>query len=136
MKLYIDGASRGNPGSAGIGIVLCDETDAPLKEISEFVGTTTNNVAEYRALIRGLEEARAVGWDTVEVYTDSELLAHQLNGLYVVRAPHLLPLYHRARALLRLFASARVQHIPRAQNIRADQLAKTAANSKRPESVP
>ncbi len=126
MKIYIDGASRGNPGRAGIGIVLCDDTGEPVKEISESIGVTTNNVAEYRALIRGLEEARALGADTVEVYTDSELLARQINGLYGVHSPHLQPLYRRARALLRLFKSASVQHVPRSQNQHADRLAKAA----------
>lgn len=129
MKLYIDGASRGNPGRAGIGIVLCDDTGEPVKEISESIGETTNNVAEYRALIRGLEEARALGADTVEVYTDSELLARQINGLYGVHSPHLQPLYRRARALLRLFKSASVQHVPRSQNQHADRLAKAATEN-------
>lgn len=126
MKLYIDGASRGNPGRAGIGVVLCDDTGEPVKEISESIGETTNNVAEYRALIRGLEEARALGADTVEVYTDSELLARQINGLYGVHSPHLQPLYRRARALLRLFQRASVQHVSRSQNQHADRLAKAA----------
>lgn len=128
MKLYIDGASRGNPGRAGIGVVLCDDAGEPVKEISESIGEATNNVAEYRALIRGLEEARALGADTVEVYTDSELLARQINGLYGVHSPHLQPLYRRARTLLRLFQSASVQHIPRSQNQHADRLAKAATD--------
>lgn len=127
MKLYIDGASKGNPGSAGIGVLLCDDAGEPLKEISEPIGVATNNVAEYRALIRGLEEARAMGWDTVEVYTDSELLARQLSGQYSVHAPNLIPLYRRALQLLKLFKTAWVQHIPREQNLHADRLAKAAA---------
>ncbi len=129
MKLYIDGASRGNPGKAGIGVVLCNEAGEPVREISESVGIATNNVAEYRALIRGLEEARALGADAIEVYTDSELLARQLDGQYAVHSPHLRPLYHRVRALLRLFKSATVQHIPRSQNQRADALAKAATGN-------
>jgi ribonuclease HI len=127
VKLYIDGASRGNPGEAGIGVVLCNEAGEPVKEISESVGIATNNVAEYRALIRGLEEARALGADTVQVYTDSELLAKQLNGHYGVHSPHLQPLYCRVRSLLRLFKNVTIQHIPRVQNQRADALAKAAA---------
>lgn len=130
MKVYIDGAARGNPGRAGIGVVLCEDTGEPLKEISEHIGETTNNVAEYRALIRGLEEARALGADVVEVFTDSELLARQIGGAYAVHAPHLLPLYRRARALLGLFRHASVQHIPRSHNRLADQLAKAAAGEK------
>jgi ribonuclease HI len=128
MKLYIDGASRGNPGEAGIGVVLCNDAGEPVKEISEAIGETTNNVAEYRALIRGLEEARALGVDTLEVYTDSELLARQMNGQYGVHSPHLQPFYHRARTLLRLFKNVSVQRLPRSQNQRADQLAKAAAH--------
>ncbi|GIV15171.1 MAG: ribonuclease H [Armatimonadota bacterium] len=135
MKLYIDGASRGNPGKAGIGVLLCNDTGEPLKEISESIGETTNNVAEYRALIRALEEARALGADTVEVYTDSELLARQINGLYGVHSPHLQPLFHRARALLRLFKSASVQHIPRSRNQIADRLAKAAAGDTEDSSI-
>ncbi|MER3474601.1 MAG: ribonuclease H [Armatimonadota bacterium] len=127
MKLYIDGASRGNPGSAGIGVVLCNETGEPVKQISEPIGIASNNVAEYRALIRGLEEACAEGWDSVEVYTDSQLLARQLSGQYSVRTPHLVPLYHRALQLLRRFKTAWVYHIPREQNAHADRLAKAAA---------
>jgi len=123
----MDGASRGNPGKAGIGVVLCNEAGELVKEISESVGIATNNVAEYRALIRGLEEARALGADTVQVYTDSELLAKQLNGHYGVHSPHLQPLYCRVRSLLRLFKNVTIQHIPRAQNQRADALAKAAA---------
>jgi ribonuclease HI len=129
VKLYIDGASRGNPGEAGIGVVLCNEVGEPVKEISESVGVATNNVAEYRALIRGLEEARALGADTVQVYTDSELLAKQLNGHYGVHSPHLQPLYCRVRSLLRLFKNVTIQHIPRAQNQRADALAKAASGN-------
>jgi ribonuclease HI len=129
VKLYIDGASRGNPGEAGIGVVLCNEVGEPVKEISESVGVATNNVAEYRALIRGLEEARALGADTVQVYTDSELLAKQLNGHYGVHSPHLQPLYCRVRSLLRLFKNVTIQHIPRVQNQHADALAKAASGN-------
>lgn len=124
MKLYIDGASKGNPGWAGIGVVLCNEAGEPVKEISESIGVATNNVAEYRALIRGLEEARVMGWDSVEVYTDSELLVRQLNGQYEVHARHLVPLHRRALQLLKLFKTAWIYHIPREQNARADRLAK------------
>lgn len=124
MKLYTDGASCGNPGRAGIGVVLCNEAGESVKEISECIGVATNNVAEYRALIRGLEEARALGWDSVEVYTDSELLVRQLNGQYQVHARHLVPLHRSALQLLKLFKTAWIYHIPREQNARADRLAR------------
>lgn len=130
MKLYIDGASKGNPGWSGIGVVLCNEAGEPIKEIGESIGVATNNVAEYRALIRGLEEARAMGWDSVEVYTDSELLARQLNGQYSVRTPHLVPLYRRAMQLLKLFKTAWIHYIPREQNAHADKLAKDSAGGR------
>lgn len=128
MKVYIDGASRGNPGSAGIGVVLCTEEGELLREISEPIGVATNNVAEYHALIRGLEEAQRLGAQEVTVYTDSELLARQMNGEYAVHAVHLLPLYRRATELLRRFKCARVYHVPRAENAQADRLAKQGAN--------
>ncbi len=129
MKVFIDGASSGNPGRSGIGVVLCNNADEPVKEISESIGIATNNVAEYTALLRGLEEALAMGWDSVEVYTDSELLAHQINGRYRVLTPHLIPLHRRALRLLRMFANASVRHIPRKHNALADSLAKAAVNA-------
>src|SRR5690349_8749469 len=88
----VDGAARGNPGPAGIGVVIMDAAGNVVKEIGEPLGRTTNNVAEYTAMIRALEEARALGCDAILIYTDSELMAHQLNGKYAVKAAHLLPL--------------------------------------------
>lgn len=128
MKLYFDGASSGNPGAAGIGVVLYDDAGNLVEEISEPIGLATNNVAEYKALIRGLEEARARGCEVIEAYSDSELLVRQLKGQYRVHAQHLQPLYRRAQALLDLFKAAQVQHIPRTRNRRADELAKAAVH--------
>ena len=91
--------------------------------IAEYIGETTNNVAEYKALIRGLEESLLRGADEVEVRTDSELMARQIEGRYKVTAPLILPLYTQARRLLARFARARVVHVPRAQNALADKLA-------------
>src|ERR1051326_996721 len=108
---HVDGAARGNPGPAGIGIVIADDTGNVVKEVGEPLGTTTNNVAEYKAMIRALEEAHLLGCERIAVYTDSELMAHQLNGRYAVKAEHLLPLFQRARSLLRLFESATVTHV-------------------------
>ncbi|HZO88402.1 MAG TPA: ribonuclease HI family protein [Chthonomonadaceae bacterium] len=125
---YVDGAARGNPGPAGIGILIQDAGGNVVKEIGEPLGHTTNNVAEYTAMIRALEEARALGCDRLDVYTDSELMARQLNGRYAVKAPHLLPLYERARCLLRQFASATVTHVPRERNKRADALSNLGAD--------
>lgn len=125
---HVDGAARGNPGPAGIGILLEDENGNVVKEIGEPLGRTTNNVAEYSALIRALEEARLHGCDAILVYTDSELMAHQLNGKYAVKAPHLLPLFQRARLLMRQFSSATVTHVRRELNKRADALSNLGAD--------
>jgi ribonuclease HI len=125
---HVDGAARGNPGPAGIGIVIEDEEGNVLKEIGEPLGRTTNNVAEYTAMIRALEEARALGCDAISIYTDSELMAHQLNGRYAVKAAHLLPLFQRARLLLRQFSSVTVTHVRRERNKRADALSNLGAD--------
>jgi len=125
---HVDGAARGNPGPAGIGIILEDDAGNVLKEIGEPLGRTTNNVAEYTAMIRALEEARALGCDAISVFTDSELMAHQLNGRYAVKAAHLLPLFERARLLLRQFHSATVTHVRRERNRRADALSNLGAD--------
>jgi ribonuclease HI len=125
--LHTDGASAGNPGAAGIGVVL--ELGGRTYEISEPIGIATNNVAEYRALVSGLERARQLGAEEVEVYLDSELLVRQLTGVYKVRNPGLLELYHKAARLLGAFRKRSVTHIPRGENKRADGLAKKAVEA-------
>ncbi len=125
---HVDGAARGNPGPAGIGIVIEDAEGNVVKEIGEPLGRTTNNVAEYTAMVRALEEARALGCSQIAVYTDSELMAHQLNGRYAVKAAHLLPLFQRARLLLRQFDAATVTHVRRERNKRADALSNIGAD--------
>lgn len=127
VTVFTDGASRGNPGDAGIGIVVASEDGTVLKEISHYIGTATNNVAEYTALITGLREAAELGATEVEVCTDSELMAHQINGLYRVKSPALQPLFAEATRLLRSFRRASVSHVYREHNRRADQLAGKAA---------
>jgi ribonuclease HI len=127
FTLAIDGASRGNPGAAGIGVVVYDQSGKVVREVSEYIGRTTNNVAEYTALIRGLEEALRLGAKTIRVQTDSELLARQMSGTYRVKSPHLLPLYERVRSLLARFQDARIAHVSREQNAQADKLAGEAA---------
>lgn len=126
MKLIIhtDGAAKGNPGPAGIGVALYrDGEDEPLATIGESIGEATNNVAEYRALLRGLEEALLRGASEVEVRTDSELMARQIAGRYRVTSPLLLPLYQEAGRLLSRFERARVTHVLRGGNALADKLA-------------
>ncbi len=126
--VHVDGAARGNPGPAGIGILIEDHAGNVVKEIGEPLGQTTNNVAEYTAMVRALEEARALGCDRISIFTDSELMAHQINGRYAVKAAHLLPLYQRACLLLRQFKSATVTHVRREHNKRADALSNIGAD--------
>ena len=129
LILFIDGASKGNPGAAGIGVLLTDlgRRDT-VAEIGEGIGQTTNNVAEYKALIRGLEEARARGAERVTVHTDSQLMARQMEGRYKINAPHLKALQAEAQALCRLFSGGvTLTHILREGNARADQLASQGA---------
>ena len=125
---HVDGAARGNPGPAGIGVVIADAAGTIVKEVAEPVGRTTNNVAEYTAMIRALEEARSLGCACIRVYTDSELMAHQLNGKYAVKAVHLVPLFQRARALMAQYQSATVTHVRRELNKRADALSNIGAD--------
>jgi ribonuclease HI len=127
--IYSDGASKGNPGASGIGVVLSDQEGKMLAEISEFVGVTTNNVAEYKALIRGLEEAIKLEADEVEISTDSELLARQISGVYKVKAPHLKELHALVISLLRTFRKVSISHVMREHNRLADKLAKSGSNS-------
>ncbi len=127
--LYADGAARGNPGPAAIGAVLYDSTGRSVVEISEAIGEATNNVAEYRALIAGLEAARAHAPDELLVRLDSQLLVRQLNGEYRVKADNLKPLYERARQLLATFPSVTIEHVPRARNKDADRLANQALDA-------
>ena len=126
--IYIDGASKGNPGAAGVGIVIFKE-GARLKDISRHIGNTTNNVAEYTALIYALEEALILKAGKVKVLTDSELLAKQINREYKVRHPNLKPLFEQARNLSRGFKSFEIRHIVREKNKEADRLADKAARS-------
>ena len=125
LILHIDGASRGNPGPAAIGVVVEDESQTVLSEVSEYIGKTTNNVAEYTALIRGLEEAMRLGAQKVSIYSDSELLVKQMNGEYRVKHSGLQPLYKRARSMISFFTMF-FTHVPREQNARADELANQA----------
>jgi len=125
--LYTDGASRGNPGPAGAGAVLCDEAGTVLAEISRPLGRRTNNEAEYQGLIFGLEEALRLGARRLIIYMDSELVVRQILGVYKVRNAKLRPLYERARALLQELEVYDILHVWRSLNIRADALASQAA---------
>jgi len=136
ILLYVDGASRGNPGPAGIGVVIrAGERGPVLKEISEYIGPSTNNVAEYRALLRALEEAHALGAEAVEIRSDSNLLINQLNGVYKVKSAGLGPLFLDARRRLQAFPNWSARHVPRGQNAAADALANRAIDLANPEEV-
>ncbi len=128
MTVCFDGASRGNPGQAAIGVVVLKD-GVPVREIGETIGVTTNNIAEYRALLRGLEEAHALGARTVRVQSDSELVVRQLSGQYKVRSPKLAPLHRQAVARMRRFERVSVVHIPRDRNRGADALANDALDA-------
>ena len=129
-ELYVDGASRGNPGPSGIGVVVMDGARKPAATLSRYLGETTNNVAEYLALIYGLQEALRRGCRAVMVHTDSELLARQFSGQYRVRDPQLKVLHDLARFLAEGFSRCTVQHVPREQNQLADRLAGQAVASR------
>ncbi|MBI4238508.1 MAG: ribonuclease HI family protein [Deltaproteobacteria bacterium] len=128
--LFTDGAARGNPGPAGIGVVIRDGTGTIVAEIAEYLGETTNNQAEYRALLRGLEQAVALGAEGVQVRADSELMVRQMLGQYKVKHPELRPLYEQARQLVAKVAQFAIQHIPREQNHEADALANRAIDDR------
>jgi queuosine biosynthesis protein QueD len=124
-RLHVDGAARGNPGPAAAAAVLYDAAGNEVWADAKLLGVTTNNVAEYEALIMGLEAA-AERCSTLSVAADSELVVRQLAGHYRVRQPHLMPLYEEAKRLMGAFASVRVEHVPRKDNARADELANEA----------
>ena len=124
--LYCDGASRGNPGPASIGFVLYDPAGDPVAEVGNAIGETTNNVAEYQALIAGLEASLERGVGRIEVRLDSLLLVKQVTGEYRVKASHLKPLQRRAVGLLTRFDEASITHVRRERNSVADALANRA----------
>ncbi len=127
--LFADGGARGNPGPAALGAVLVDGSGAILHQVGEYIGTATNNVAEWRALLAGLTAAAELGIEDLAVRLDSELVVRQLSGIYRVKHPDLIPLHGRARVLLRKFKSVDVQHIPRAKNKAADALVNAALDA-------
>ncbi|HLN85165.1 MAG TPA: ribonuclease HI family protein [Candidatus Limnocylindrales bacterium] len=121
--LMVDGAARGNPGDAGCGAAIFDENGAVVKELSRYLGRTTNNVAEYEGLLMGLDALIRLGRKKIRVQSDSQLLVRQLNGEYRVKDEKLKVLYQRAMSLLRQFDSYRILHVYREMNKVADRLA-------------
>jgi ribonuclease HI len=133
LILHTDGGARGNPGPAAIGVVIEIEKDGEaevIAELGETIGMATNNVAEYRAIIRGLEEAQRLGADTVTCLLDSLLVVEQLNGNYRVKSVDMKPLYARVQALRQRFALVTFQHVSREQNQEADRLVNDALDGK------
>ncbi len=126
LVIYVDGGSHGNPGPSGIGVIICDEKGNVIKNISKFIGDTTNNVAEYTALIYGLQEALILRADEIIINTDSELLAKQLSKEYKTKDAGLKPLYEQVSHLLTGFKKYEIKHIDRSENKGADRLANKA----------
>jgi ribonuclease HI len=129
LVVHVDGGARGNPGPAAVGIVVSEPEGEVLDQIAERIGVETNNVAEYRALLRGLQRAAELGAREVEVINDSELVARQLNGIYKVKHPSMKPLFDEAMSALRGFDRWAVRSVPRAQNARADALVNAALDA-------
>jgi ribonuclease HI len=123
VRVHIDGASRGNPGPAGIGVLFLGPDGAAVARLNRGIGEATNNVAEYSALLAALERAAALGVTDLEVYSDSELLVRQLQGRYQVKHPALRPLYAAARKRIADFSHFAIHHVRRELNAEADALA-------------
>ncbi len=126
LVIYIDGASRGNPGRAGAGIWITNGEGRRISEVSRYLGHKTNNEAEYWALLLGLREAKRLGGKTLEIFTDSELVQRQIKGVYRVRDLNLKALHKTVLENLRAFSSFKIESIPREENKEADRLANQA----------
>jgi ribonuclease HI len=122
-KVFIDGASKGNPGPAGIGVLILDKNENEISKISEKIEVTTNNVAEYTALLRAITECQKLNLLSVKFYTDSQLLARQINGVYKIKDQRLQSLYIKIKGKLLGFKNWEITHIPREKNSVADKLA-------------
>jgi ribonuclease HI len=131
ITLQFDGGSRGNPGPAGVGVVLRAQDGTPLVTLGRFIGRATNNVAEYKALITALEEAGKLGATKIVVRGDSELIIKQMRGEYRVKHPDLRPLYEQAQSLLRQFERSKIEHNYREDNTLADKLANLAMDRRK-----
>ena len=128
VTIFVDGASRGNPGPSAIGVIIKDEQGLPIIRISQAIGRTTNNQAEYRAIITALEAAIKSGARQVTLNSDSELVVRQVRGQYRVKNAALKPLHRQVKQLQSQLESFILNHIPREQNREADNLANQAFN--------
>ncbi|MEZ5330708.1 MAG: ribonuclease HI family protein [Thermoanaerobaculia bacterium] len=129
-RAWIDGASRGNPGDAGFGVLF--ESDGQREEIVGFLGRTTNNVAEYAGLVAALTHAVRSGCDELELFSDSQLLVRQIEGAYKVKAAHLVPIFLSVLSLRRRLGRFSIRHVPREENREADALANRAIDTRAP----
>jgi ribonuclease HI len=129
LTVNVDGGARGNPGPAAIGVVVRNDDGAVVEQVGETIGKTTNNVAEYRALLRGLELATAHGADEVELIGDSELVVRQIEGRYKVKHADMKELHAKAKAMLANFDSWSIRHVKRGQNADADALVNEALDN-------
>lgn len=125
VEIYIDGASKGNPGPSGVGAIICSNGET-IKNISAYIGETTNNIAEYTALIYALEEALILKAEELKINSDSQLLCRQIKKIYKVKSPGILPLYQLANRLIASFKTVSINNIPREDNRGADKLATQA----------
>lgn len=130
MRVYSDGAARGNPGPAGAGAVLVEPNGQVVDRLGKFLGTQTNNFAEYMGLILGLRRAKELGVQEIEVFADSELMIRQLGGRYQVKSPSLRPLYEEALELLNAFNRVKLVHVPREMNAAADEMSNRAIDER------
>jgi ribonuclease HI len=126
LTLEFDGGSRGNPGPAGIGVVIRAADGTPLLTLGRYIGKATNNVAEYTALITAIEQAQKLGAKRIRIRGDSELVVRQMTGVYKVKHPDLIPLHRRAKALMAEFDGATIEHNYREKNELADRLGNLA----------
>ncbi len=130
LTIYTDGVARGNPGEGGFGVVIKDADGSVIESVGGYIGITTNNIAEYTALLAALKTSLKYKASKVVVYSDSELMVRQLNGIYKVKNQGLLPLYKEAKDLTSRFLDFIIEHIPREKNKEADALANRAVDSK------
>ena len=128
LTLYVDGGSRGNPGPSGIGVVILDPKGQRVKEFKKYIGIAANNIAEYNAVIYGLQEALIEKATEIELNLDSELVARQLKGEYKVKNSNIKPLFEQALHLISGFKKVDIRHIDRAKNKEADKLVNKAIN--------
>jgi ribonuclease HI len=132
IVVHVDGGSRGNPGPAGIGVVITDPDGGELARANDYIGEATNNEAEYHALLLGIERARALGAREVEIVNDSQLVERQVRGEYRVRKADLRPLHERALAALNGFERWSIRSVPREENELADLLVNDAIDARAP----